>query len=80
MAADDILTTIKAAVKEKLSPTSLITKVDFQGSGVVLYAKNPRALAQNGNEVKELAKYIRKRVIIRPDPSVLTNQRRQPRK
>jgi hypothetical protein len=49
----------------------LITKVDFQGSGIVLYAKNPAALAQNGDEVKELAKTIRKRVIVRPDPSVL---------
>ncbi|MEE8403318.1 MAG: beta-CASP ribonuclease aCPSF1 [Candidatus Hydrothermarchaeaceae archaeon] len=71
MAVEDNLTAIKNAVKEKLSPTSLITKVDFQGSGIVIYAKNPSVLAQNGEEVKELARSIRKRVIVRPDPSVL---------
>jgi len=71
MAVEDTLTAIKIAVKEKLPSASLITKVDFQGSGIVLYAKNPSVLAQNGEEIKELARSIRKRVIVRPDPSVL---------
>ncbi len=73
MTAVNILTAIKNEVKEKLPPTALITKVDFQGTGVVLYAKNPSVLAQNGGEIKELARSIRKRVIVRPDPSVLTD-------
>ena len=80
MAVEDNITAIKNAVKEKLSPTSLITKVDFQGSGVVLYAKNPSALAQNGDEVRELAKSIRKRVIVRPDPSVLMDPEKATKK
>lgn len=70
MAVENSLTAIKAAVKDTLPSTALITKVDFQGSGIVLYSKNPQVL-QNGDEVKELARSIRKRVIVRPDPSVL---------
>ncbi|MBU2559902.1 beta-CASP ribonuclease aCPSF1 [archaeon] len=80
MAVDDNLTSIKDAVKKKLSLTALITKVDFQGSGVVLYAKNPSALTQNGDEIKELAKLIRKRVIVRPDPSVLMDPEKASKK
>lgn len=71
MAAEDALNEIKKAVKDNVPPTSIITRVDFEGPEVVLYSKNPAALASNGEVVKELARVIRKRVIVRPDPSAL---------
>lgn len=71
MAVENSLSEIKKIIKEVLPPTSLITKVDFEGPEVVLYSKNPSVLTSNGELVKELARQIRKRVIIRPDPSVL---------
>ncbi len=72
MAMRDILEEIRQAVKEHIPQEGLVTKVDFEGSEVVLYSKNPRALTVDSNAVKELAKLIRKRVIVRPDPSALT--------
>lgn len=80
MVVEDNLAAIKTAVKETLSPTSMITQVDFQGSSIVLYAKNPSILAQNGDEVKKLARLIRKRVIVRPDPSVLMDPEKAAKK
>ncbi len=79
MGAED-LTEIKRVVKEVLPPTSFITKIDFEGPELVLYSKNPSVLATNGEVVKELAKQLRKRVIIRPDPSVLTDPEKSKKK
>lgn len=54
--------------------TSLITKVDFEGPEVVLYSKNPAVLTANGELVKELVRSIKKRVVVRPDASVLLTE------
>ncbi|MDP6613221.1 MAG: beta-CASP ribonuclease aCPSF1, partial [Candidatus Hydrothermarchaeota archaeon] len=62
---------IKKAVKNNTPPTSLITKVDFEGPEIVLYSKNPSILAANGEIVKDLARKVRKRIVVRPDSSVL---------
>lgn len=76
MSAEDSLNEIKKVVKDNTPATSLITKVDFEGPEVVLYSKNPSVLAANGEIVKELARIIRKRIIIRPDSSVLMGEQR----
>ena len=73
MPVEDSLTEIKKSVKDNVPPTAMITKVDFEGPEVVLYSKNPSVLAANGDIVKELARIIRKRIVVRPDASVLMN-------
>lgn len=70
----DNLNEIKKAVKDTVPQTSLITKVDFEGPEVVLYSKNPSVLAANGEIVKELVRLIKKRVVVRPDASVLLKE------
>jgi|Deesub1362B_J571_1020462.scaffolds.fasta_scaffold02576_5 hypothetical protein len=74
MRARDTLEEIKSIVKENVPASALITKVDFEGSELVLYSKNPAVLAADSNIIKELAKIIRKRIIIRPDSSVLSDE------
>jgi hypothetical protein len=76
MSAEDSLNEIKKIVKENVPPTTLVTKVDFEGPGVVIYSKNPSILAANGEIVKDLARIIRKRIVIRPDSSVLMESER----
>ncbi len=71
MLEEDSLTTVKNAVKKNIPATAMVTKINFEGPGVVLYSKNPSILLSNGEMVKELVKIIRKRVVIRPDPSIL---------
>jgi Predicted metal-dependent RNase, consists of a metallo-beta-lactamase domain and an RNA-binding KH domain len=48
-----------------------VTRVEYEGPAVSIYIKNPKALDQNFSEVvKKLAKDLKKRVIIKADPSV----------
>lgn len=48
-----------------------VTRVEYEGPVVSIYIKNPKALDQNFSEVvKKLAKDLKKRVIIKADPSV----------
>ena len=73
MASEEILKEIKAAVKE--TPfAEAVSDVDFEGPRVVLYCKNMDLLAQNGEMIKDLARKIRKRIILRPDPSILKDK------
>ena len=69
MSAEDILNEIKAHVMKNSPGNAVITDVQFEGPEVVIYAKNPEIFSNNF--VKELAKTFRKRIAIRPDPSVL---------
>jgi KH/beta-lactamase-domain protein len=65
------LSEIKVAIKNNTPSTALITKVAFEGPEVVLYSKNPAILAANGQIIKDLARKVRKRIVVRPDESVL---------
>ncbi|MFQ6136066.1 MAG: beta-CASP ribonuclease aCPSF1 [Candidatus Hydrothermarchaeales archaeon] len=71
MPEENTLGMVKNAVKENVPVASMVTKIDFEGPEVVLYSKNPSVLAANGEVIKELARLIRKRVVVRPDASVL---------
>ncbi|MGQ9788167.1 MAG: beta-CASP ribonuclease aCPSF1 [Candidatus Hadarchaeaceae archaeon] len=73
MAAEELLKEIKAAVKE--TPfANAVTNIDFEGPRVVLYCGNLDLLIENGEKIKELARKLRKRIILRPDPSILTDK------
>ncbi|ABR55464.1 beta-lactamase domain protein [Methanococcus vannielii SB] len=69
MSAEDILNEIKAEVIRKAPGNAVITDVEFEGSEVVIYAKNPELFSNS--IIKEFARDFRKRLAIRPDPSVL---------
>jgi KH/beta-lactamase-domain protein len=47
-----------------------ITKIEFEGPIIAIYSKNPKILMENGEIVKGIAKTIKKRIIVRSDPSV----------
>jgi len=65
---------IKKAIKQAIGSEGHVTKIDFEGPEVVIYSKNPRVLTQGNGIVVELAKSLRKRIVVRPDPSVLVEQ------
>lgn len=74
MSANALLDEIKRVVKEDMQLAGAITDIDFEGPRVVLYCRNLNLLMQNGDIVRELAKKIKKRITLRPDPSILTPQ------
>jgi len=75
MVVDELLKEIKKIVKEETPFGDAVSGVDFEGPRLVLYCQNLDLLVENGDAIKELAKRIRKRIILRPDPSILTNQK-----
>ncbi len=47
-----------------------ISTVEFEGPEIAIYVKNPRFIVENSDAVRELAKKLKKRVVIRTDPEI----------
>jgi KH/beta-lactamase-domain protein len=62
---------IKERIIERLPEEVKLAKVEFEGPEIVIYTKNPEIIKDNGSLIRDLAKDIRKRIIIRSDKSVL---------
>ena len=73
MGAEKLLEEIKHIVRDETPFEGAISGIDFEGPKVVMYCRNLDLLVGNGDVVKKLARKIRKRIILRPDPSVLTD-------
>ena len=68
---DQILKDIRAIVSQMVPKEARITEIEFEGPELVIYVKNPEAIMKNGELIKDLAKVLKKRISIRPDPEVL---------
>ncbi len=66
----DKLKEIKERISKSLPPNIKVKDVEFEGPFLVIYVKNPQELAEV-DVIKKLAKDLRKRIIIRPDPKSL---------
>ncbi len=74
MTAEDVLREIKGKVRAVVPPSIDVSDVEFEGALVVLYTKDPDKFAAKDDVVKQLAKMLQKRIVVRPDPSVITNE------
>ncbi len=61
---------IREKVKEYIPENVKVKSIEFEGPQLVIYIENPQELAEI-DIVKRLAKDLRKRIIIRPDPKSL---------
>ncbi|MCS7118582.1 MAG: beta-CASP ribonuclease aCPSF1 [Archaeoglobaceae archaeon] len=61
---------IKRKVKDLVPKNIRIKNVEFEGPLLVVYIENPQELVEV-DIVKKLAKELRKRIVIRPDPKIL---------
>ncbi len=64
---------IKDRIIENLPERVKLAKVEFEGPEIVIYTKNPEIIKDNGSLIRDLAKDLRKRIIIRSDKSVLSD-------
>jgi len=72
--SQETLNEIKTEILAKTPPSADITEIEFEGPEVAVYSRNPQILVDNGELVKNLAKDLRKRIVIRSDPSVRKDQ------
>ena len=71
MAIEDVLSDLKKKIEEKVPDGTTITSVEFEGPQLVVYTEDPKNFADNGHIVRNLAKTLRTRIVVRPDPKVL---------
>src|SRR3989344_4631233 len=53
---------------------SLISDSAFEGANIILYTKNKEFFLEGGNVIKDIVSTIKKRVELRPDPSIALDQ------
>jgi KH/beta-lactamase-domain protein len=73
MGIEKILEDAREAVKKTIPSNIEVTEVDFEGPVIVIYTKNLEEFAHNNDLVRQLAQSLRRRVAIRPDPTMLAN-------
>lgn len=61
---------IRQHVLSSLPKEVEITRIEYEGPRISIYTKNPEILAEQGFLVADIVKMLRKRIVIRSDPSV----------
>ncbi len=64
---DDLKAEIAAEIPNDIS----VSDVTYEGPELVIYTRDPKKFAQNGDLIRTLAGKLRKRITVRPDPGVL---------
>jgi len=73
LSVEEVLFELKRKVQSKLPPDISVTGLEFEGPELVIYTDDPKKLADDGEIIRNLAKELRKRVVVRPDLKVLAD-------
>ena len=73
MSVEEVLDELRTKTKNSLPLGVTISDLDFEGPVLVIYTEEPRKFADNGDIIRALAKDLRKRIVVRPDPKVLVD-------
>jgi len=73
LSVEEVLFELKRKVQSKLPPDINVTGLEFEGPELVIYTDDPKRLADDGEIIRNLAKELRKRVVVRPDLKVLAD-------
>ncbi|MCW3992588.1 MAG: beta-CASP ribonuclease aCPSF1 [Candidatus Bathyarchaeota archaeon] len=65
---------IRNTIIRTIPPDIGITRIEFEGPRLAIYTKRPEKLLEQGHIVGEIAGTIKKRIVVRPDPSVRTTE------
>ena len=69
------LETLREEISVELPDGISVTDVRYEGPELVVYTRDPKEFARDGDLVRRLASKLRKRITVRPDPDVLTDPR-----
>ncbi|MBX0302447.1 beta-CASP ribonuclease aCPSF1 [Haloarcula salinisoli] len=70
---DKQLEEVRETIDEEVPRQITVTDVTYEGPELVIYTRDPREFATDGDLVRRLASKLRKRITVRPDPDVLTH-------
>jgi KH/beta-lactamase-domain protein len=69
---DKRLEEMRAEIESEIPSDITITEVRYEGPELVVYTRDPKRFARDGDLVRSLASRLRKRITVRPDPAVLS--------
>ena len=69
---DRQLEELQDEIVSEIPPDISVTDVKYEGPELVVYTRDPKQFAQDGDLVRRLASKLRKRITVRPDPDVLS--------
>ncbi|SFF96385.1 hypothetical protein SAMN04488063_0949 [Halopelagius inordinatus] len=72
---DKQLEELKAEITNELPSDISVSDVKYEGPELVVYTRDPKEFAQNGDLIRKLASKLRKRITVRPDPEALSSPR-----
>jgi len=70
----DILKEVKEIIQSNLPKETQVTNIEMEGPEVAIYTRNPKAFFENENFVAKIAFELKKRVNIRTDKSLLSDE------
>lgn len=60
-------------IKELLPSNADVSSISFEGANIVIYTNNKEFFLDSNGKIKEIVDHIKKRVELRPDPSLCMN-------
>ncbi|WP_096390910.1 beta-CASP ribonuclease aCPSF1 [Halopenitus persicus] len=69
---DTQLEDIRSQIEQEIPNDITITDVKYEGPELVVYTRDPKRFAGDGDLIRRLASQLRKRITVRPDPSTLS--------
>ncbi|MFB6236159.1 MAG: beta-CASP ribonuclease aCPSF1 [Halopenitus sp.] len=69
---DKQLEDLKSEIEQEIPSDISVTDVKYEGPELVVYTRDPKRFAGDGDLIRRLASQLRKRITVRPDPSTLS--------
>jgi len=66
---------ISQHILEKIPPEAEVTRIEYEGPALAVYTKKPEVLVEKSFIIAEIVKMIRKRIVVRSDPSIRSKER-----
>src|SRR2546426_12843936 len=71
MTIEDILNDARSVVKKVVPDPVQITHFVIDAATTEIYTKNMEVFAESNDLVRQIAQQLRRRIVVRPDPSLL---------
>jgi len=66
---------ISQHILENIPPEAEVTRIEYEGPALAVYTKKPEVLVEQSFIITEIVKLIRKRIVVRSDPSIRAKER-----
>lgn len=66
---------ISQCILEQVPKQAEVTRIEFEGPALAVYTKKPEILIEQSYVVADIVNLIRKRIVVRSDPSVRSEEK-----